>query len=109
MNLWHYSNDNERMTRIDSMQGTSDCQLVRDSDYNILAAMIGDSIYLYDMTNDELLASFDSSRLGGVPLNITVSRAEYDSGSSSSSNCSISCLGAMMMSVLGVSLMRRKR
>ena len=109
VNLWHYSSDNERRTRIDSMQGTSDCQLVRDSDYNILAAMTGDSIYLYDMTNDELLASFDSSRLGGVPLNITVSHAEYDSGSSSSSNCNVSCLGTMMMSVFVFGMMKRKR
>ena len=109
VNLYHYYNDNYRITKIDSMQGTSDCKLVRDSDYNILAAMIGDSIYLYSMTDDELLASFDSSRLGGIPLNITVSHAEYDNGSSSNSNCSVSGLGGMMMSVFVFGVLRRKR
>lgn len=109
VNLCHYHPSTKVIGIVDSMQGTSDCQLVKDSSYNVLAALTGDSIYLYDMTTDELIASFDSSSLGGTPLNMTASRAIYDDGSSSSSNCDVSCMGAIMMIVLGVSLMRRKR
>ena len=108
VNLWHYNPDGETVTLIDSMEGTSECQLVRDSYSNILALMAGDSIYLYDMELDELLVSFNESSLGGTPLNITVSRAEHDEGKSSSSNCSVSCMGAIMISVMGFAF-RRKR
>ena len=109
INLRHSDIEGSNIRLIDSMQGTSDCQLVRDSDNNILAAMIGDSIYLYDMKEDELLASFDSSSLGGSPLNIAVSKVDYDEGSSSGSNCDVSGMGALMMSVCIMGMMRRKR
>ena len=106
--LWHSSYKGDSVTLVDSLQGTSDCQLVRDSSYNILAAMTGDSIYLYDMSDDELIISFSASDLGGRPLNIAVSNAEHDDGKSSNSNCSVSCMGGIMISVLGFAL-RRKR
>lgn len=109
VNIWHHSSGSDDPKRIASMQDAldSDCQLVRDNDYNILAAMIGDSIYLYDMEKNEFLDSFDSSSLGGIPLNIAVSKAEYDNGSSSSSNCNVSCAGAVLALILGFALRRR--
>ena len=109
ISLMHSDIEGSDINLIDSMQGTSDCQLVRDSDNNILAAMIGNSIYLYDMKTDILLASFDSSSLGGSPLNIAVSNVDYDEGSSSGSNCDVSGLGALMMSVCILGMMKRKR
>ena len=108
INLCHYDSDKKEVTLIDSLQSISDCQLVRDSYTNILAAMMGDSIYLYDMTeNDELIVSFSASDLGGTPMNIAVSRVEYDEGKSSGSNCNVSCMGLMLAGVLGFALRRR--
>ena len=106
--LWHSSYNGDNVKQVASLQGTSDCQLLRHSSYNILAAMTGDSIYLYDMSDDGLLASFSASDLGGRPLNIAESNPEHDDGKSSGSNCSVSCLGAIMIGVTGFAL-RRKR
>lgn len=107
VNLYHYNHDNKEITIINSLQSSSDCQLVRDSYNNILAAMMGDSIYLYDMAEDILLESFGSESLEGIPVNIAVSRVEHDEGRSSGSNCNISCMGAFMAVVLGFALRRR--
>ena len=61
VNLWHYDSESEVITRIDSLQGNSDCQLVRDNNYNMLAVMTENGIYLYDMEEDELLEAFSGS------------------------------------------------
>lgn len=106
--LWHSSYNGDNVKLVASLQGTSDCQLLRHSSYNILAAMIGDSIYLYDMSDDGLLASFSASELGGTPLNIAESNPDHDDGKSSGSNCNMSCMGLMLAGVFGFAL-RRKR
>ncbi len=105
VNIWHYVD--ETITKIASLESDSDCKLLKDSNYEVLAVMTEKGIYLYGMRDGTLLASFDTSSLGGVPLNITVSKAAGDDGSSGS-NCNVSSIGALMMSIMVFALKRKR-
>ncbi len=106
VDIWHYKNE-DSITMVASIEGDYNCKLLKDSDYDVLAVMSGNRIYLYKMNDDIFLASYDTSSLGGTPTNITVSKAASEE-ESSGSNCDVSSMGVLMMSVLVFALMRRK-
>ena len=83
------------------------CRLVRDGDNGILAAIVGDELLVYMMENDAVLGEYDSSELGGLPDQITVSAVSGEK-SKSNSGCSITGAGMMVLLLAGVSAVRKR-
>ena len=107
--LYHYDESKVVLMPIDSFDVAPKYQLVRDIDNHILAVMTGDSILLYSTTDDLLVEEFDASYTEGSFVSIAASTTDAEEGSSSGSNCNVSCLGAIMMSVCLYAVLRRKR
>ena len=103
--LKHYSGG-EVSTLFTSSTGKA-CKVIRHESSNVLAAVIGDSLRLYNMKDDSLLGSYDASVLGGNPLSVAETSVSGDDGSSGSSGCSMSCLGVILLA--GCSLIIRRR
>ena len=92
--LKHYA-DGEITTLFTDSTGKG-CQVLRHEDNNILAAVIGGHVRLYGMEKDSLIGDYDSTALGGKPINVAISAVSGDDGSSSS-GCNVSGLGGLML------------
>ena len=96
--LKHYSSG--EITILSTGDTGLSCQLIRDETYNVLGAVTGSRILLYNMKDDLLIGEYDASSLGGLPVYITAGNVKGDD-SSSSSGCDVSGMGMIvLMSVL---------
>ena len=107
--LMHYSATTSSFTRLFSGQSGESLKVIRDTSYNILGAVTGGTIRLYNMTDDTLIGTYDSATLGGTPLNMALTSSSGSDGSSgSSSGCNASGMG-MIVAGLCALVMGRKR
>ena len=81
------------------MPSNSHSQLVYDYANGIMSAIMAEKIFIYSSTGDALLASFDSSALGGIPENIAITEivtSSNYSSKSSSGGCNITGAGLVL-------------
>lgn len=81
-------------------------KLLFDENNSMLMAILGDSILIYDMRYNSLLAEYDSTQLGGRPVNIALSYVNGDDGKTSS-GCNSGMGMIMFLACAGVILKRR--
>lgn len=106
-NLYHYDNESQDVTPLQENKTGSRLQTIKDDGNNVLAAIIGGKLYLYDMKNDNLAGEYDSSVLNGEPVSLSLTSASGDDGSTSS-GCEISGAGIILLMAC-VKFLRRKR
>ena len=106
--LKHYNSSTEEISTLFVNTEGHVCQLVRDGDNGIMAAIVGDEILVYKMEKDELLGEYDSSQLGSNPVQIAASAVSGDDGSTKS-GCSLSGMGAVMIFLAGMRVIRKRR
>ena len=102
----HYSSGTSTISEHES---GSVSMLVKDTNYSVLAAVTGGKILLYDMEDDTLIAEYDSTELGGVPVHVSASRNDGAKDERSSGSCSLSGMGAAMLLVFAVNAKKRLR
>ncbi len=103
--LQHYSSG-ELSTLFMNTEGDT-CRLVRDGDNGIIGVIAGDELLVYSMNEDELLGEYDRASLGGLPVQITMSAVSGDDGKSSS-GCSITGMGMMMILLAGMCMLSKR-
>ena len=96
--LYHYDNESQDITPLQENKTGSQLQTIRDESNNVLAAVIGRKILLYDMLNDNLVGEYDSSILNGEPVSLSITTASGDDGKTSS-GCEVSGMGIILLSV----------
>ena len=96
--LYHYDDESGDITSLLENRTGSQLQTLRDDGNNILAAIIGGKIFLYDMLNDNLAGEYDSSILNGEPVSLSITTASGDDGKTSS-GCEISGMGIILLAV----------
>ena len=101
--LKHYSSG-EVITLSTGDTGSS-CRLLRDDENNILAAITGSRILVYNMKNDTLIGEYGRALLGGLPVDIAISHVK---GEESSSNNGCDVAGAGVIMILAGALIFRK-
>lgn len=72
------------------------CQLMRDTNNNILAGIIGSKIIICNMNDDTIIGEYGSSSLGGLPRNIAMSYVNGDDGKTKS-GCEVAGTGIIML------------
>ena len=105
--LNHYSYGEGMISMLYTTTEGRTCRLLRDRSSGIVSAIVGDKILLYKMNRDTLIGEYDSSELGGVPVQIALTSVPGDNGSNSS-GCSLSGIGMMMIFLAGVIVSRKK-
>ena len=103
--LKHYESLTDISTLYTNNNGRT-CQLVRDSDNGIFAAIAGDKILVYEMNRDILLGEYDSSQLGSLPVQIAASTVKGDDGSTNS-GCSAAGTGMLLILAAGCMFLKR--
>ena len=103
--LRHYSSNTKTISTLYTDDDAEVCCLVRDEDNNLLGAVIGDNILVYNMDIDNLLAEYDSESLGGEPVMLAMSYVKGDDGKTKS-GCDIAGAGIIM--ILAGALIFRK-
>ena len=103
--LKHYESEEGISTLFTNTEGQT-CRLVRDGDNGILAVIAGDELLVYRMNDDALLCEYDSSELGGFPVQIVSSTVSGDDGKNSS-GCSMTGIG-MMLFLAGACILSKK-
>lgn len=104
--LKQYSSQEAIMTLASGYVGEK-CKLLFDENNLMLMAILGDSILIYDMRYNTLLAEYDSTQLGGRPVNIALSYVNGDDGSTSS-GCEVVGSG-MIMLLAGACVILKRR
>ena len=103
--LAHYS---DTVSTLQEIEAASACSVVRGS-YNVLAAIVGGKIFMYNMNDDTLLAEFDSEALGGgEPVSAAENGSSGLGSNTSNSNCDISGAGIILLSACVCVIFRRK-
>ena len=104
--LWHYTNSDTDPTQLlANIEGNS-AQLVRDNTYNVLTAIIGEQITLFNLeNNDAVIQTYTATELGGtltggVPISAATTSTTGNSASSGSSGCEIGGFGVTLLAVL---------
>ena len=103
--LKHYISDTEITELFTNTEGQA-YTLLRDKDSGIVSAIVGDVILVYMMDGDILLGKYDSSELGGIPVQIASSTVSGDDGKSSS-GCSVSGMGMLLILAAGCMFLKR--
>ena len=112
--LYHYKDANTEVISILTNITGGNVQVFH-ADHDVLAAIIGGEIKLYNMADDNLAATYTASQLGGTPYNMTSCTTSGDSAKSSS-GCNLirsDELGVrsfliLLLFVLGLSIKRVK-
>lgn len=105
--LWHYDSTIYVMLESET-SSESACQLVYDKDKNVMAALMGGKIFVYESKTDTLLGEFDSADLDGVPLSITMSTVIKSSSKKNSSGCNLTGAGVVLMLIAALKFRRSK-
>ena len=103
--LKQYSSQEEIITLASGYVGER-CKLLFDENNSMLMAILGDSILIYDMRYNDLLAEYDSTQLGGRPVNIALSYVNGDDGKTSS-GCN-SGMGMIMFLACACVILKRR-
>ncbi len=103
--LKHYRSSTEIVELFTNIEGQA-YMLIRDKDSGIAAAIVGDEILVYMMEGDVLLGKYDSSELGGYPVQVASSTVKGDDGKSSS-GCSVSGTGMLLILAAGCMFLKR--
>ena len=82
------------------------CRFVRDKDNGIIAAIVGDELLLYRMDSGILIGEYDSSELGGIPVQIAAS-VVTGKDNKSSSGCSVAGMGMLLILAAGCMFLKR--
>ena len=98
--LSHYSTSTTNPFSTVSVNATSsNVQLIRDDTYNVLGMITGEELRLYNMSNGNLIGSYSSSSLGGVPYQMAITNSTSGSAKKSNNNsgCEISGAGIILL------------
>lgn len=93
--LSHYSGGS--VSTVGEIMTGETCQLVSDTKNKIVAAIIGENIYIYGMTSDDLRISYDSADLSGVPVSVSNNSASGDDYESARGSCNVSFAGIALL------------
>ena len=105
--LWHYENTIYTMLESE-ISAESACQLVYDKDKNVMAALMGGKIFVYESKTDTLLGEFDSTDLDGVPSSIAMSTVITTTSKKNSSGCNLTGAGVVLMLIAALKFRRSK-
>ena len=106
--LSHYSTEASNFSTVTVNASNSNLKLLRND--NILAAIMGNEIYFYNIEKGTLLKTFTSSQLGGNPVSMTIAHVGGTSDTSDkSSGCEVGSLGAAALMILGMMLKRNRK
>ena len=101
--LLHYAVGTSNFSTVTVNASNSNLKLLRND--NILAAIMGNEIYFYNIEKGTLLKTFTSSQLGGNPVSMTIAHVGGTSDTSDkSSGCEVGSLGAAALMILGMML-----
>ena len=104
--LRHYSSETKTSTTLHAETGDSVSRLLYDDDGGVLAALLGNKVFLYNLRGDALIAEYDNSLLGGKPVQIALSYSSGDDGKNSS-GCDMSG-GGILLLLIGAMIFRRR-
>lgn len=107
-NIYHYEYDNDQISRVLLNETGENCQLLRETNHNLLAILVGEKILLYRISDNVLIAEFNTTALGGMPSNIAMSTVDVED-SSSSSGCNSMNVGMISVIVIFAGMIFRRR
>ena len=94
--LRHYMDDTNTISTLYTDYSGKACQLIREENNKLLAAIVGSHILVYSMSDDSLIGEYSSDILGGLPVNVALSSVSGDDGKTNS-GCNAGAGGVIML------------